>query len=1105
MKVAFVGLGAMGSGMARSILAQGHHVSAFDVYPPSVDKFVAAGGTAAKSPAHAAEKADAIVLMVVNSDQADAALFGEQGAAATLPAGAVVILCSTVPPAYARALQVKLEKHSPPLLYVDAPVSGGVAKAASGALTIMASGSDEAMARAGGVLDAMTGSGGKLYCIPGGAGAGSSVKMVNQLLAGVHIAAAAEAMAIGARAGLNTRALFEVISNAAGSSWMFCNRVPHMLDGDYTPHSALDIFVKDLGIVVGEALGYKFPVPMAAAAHQLFLHGSAMGNGRQDDASVVKCYPGVDVACPAPAPVLTARAPSGAPAAAGAAASEPPRAPKSEVLDALPLVRPLSKREVDAAWEGGRSRCLVVLDDDPTGTQTMHGVRVLLEWEVALLEQAFRAAGQEGSSLPGFFIMTNSRALPPSEARALISAVCKNVQTAAARVGAQYSVVLRSDSTLRGHFPLENDVAEAAMGPFDAWILCPFFLAGGRYTVGDVHYVQEGEELVPAAQTQFAKDQAFGYANSNLRRYVEEKTGGRVPAEKVHSITIPDLRQGGPDSVRDILLGLPRGSVCVVNAAADEDLHVFGLGLMLAEKEGKKRYLCRTAASFVSACLLPGEAPRPPMGPADLVPLRTHTGSARHDSPRGGIVVCGSYVPKTTEQLEVLLDHCAVKGLPLDRIMVSSTLLSSRADVAGRAREIARATAAAEAAVSSGRVALVYTSRVLIRGQDAEDSLAIHSLIASGLVAIVHGVATRPGFLIAKGGITSADMAAKAMRAHSALVAGQASPGVPLWVLDGAECVHPGLPYVVFPGNVGSRDALAHVVERWMPPRARDPPTLSSMLSRAIEGLYAVGAFNVYDLAGGAAVVAAAEAARSPVILQAHPAALKHPAGGAGLAAGLKALAEHASVPVLVHLDHAAESDWREGLKHGFGSLMVDGSHLEFKANAALTRTAVAAAHMRGMGVEAELGRLAGTEDDITVEAYEASLTDPGEAARFVTATGCDALAVCIGNVHGKYPPSGPKIDTARLREIRDAVHKERPGLPLVLHGASGLDEATVKECIRLGCAKFNVNTEVRAAYVAALKSGGYSDLVPGITAGHDAMVKVVREKIELLGSAGKA
>ncbi|MFZ5783599.1 MAG: L-threonate dehydrogenase [Pseudomonadota bacterium] len=283
--VAFVGLGSMGLGMAKNLLKHGHKVVGVDPSAAARDAFLAAGGVAASSPAEAATGADAVVVAVVNAQQVESVLFGEDGATSGLRKGGLVMQCATVPAAFAKSLGERLSASGHELL--DAPMSGGRARAESGELTFMASGSAGAFAAAESILSATSA---KVFRLGEAPGAGSLVKTVNQLLAGVHIAAAAEAMALAAKAGADTRAVYEVISASAGNSWMFGNRVPHMLDDDYTPLSAVDIFVKDLGLVLQTGHEQRLPLPLAAAAHQLFLAAAGAGWGRLDDAAVVKVY-----------------------------------------------------------------------------------------------------------------------------------------------------------------------------------------------------------------------------------------------------------------------------------------------------------------------------------------------------------------------------------------------------------------------------------------------------------------------------------------------------------------------------------------------------------------------------------------------------------------------------------------------------------------------------------------------------------------------------------------------------------------------------------------------------------------------------------------------
>ena len=283
--IAFIGLGSMGMGMAKNLLKHGHKVVGVDPSAAARDAFKAAGGTIADTPVAAAKTADVVVIAVVNDKQVETVLFGENGAASALRKGGLVMQCATVPAAFARALGERLAKAGLELL--DAPMSGGRARAESGELTFMASGSPKAFAKAESILAATSA---KVFRLGEAAGIGSLVKTVNQLLAGVHIATAAEAVALAAKAGADTRSVYEVISASAGNSWMFGNRVPHMLDDDYSPLSAVEIFVKDLGLVLNTGHELRLPLPMAAAAHQLFLAAAGAGWGRLDDAAVVKVY-----------------------------------------------------------------------------------------------------------------------------------------------------------------------------------------------------------------------------------------------------------------------------------------------------------------------------------------------------------------------------------------------------------------------------------------------------------------------------------------------------------------------------------------------------------------------------------------------------------------------------------------------------------------------------------------------------------------------------------------------------------------------------------------------------------------------------------------------
>ena len=441
---------------------------------------------------------------------------------------------------------------------------------------------------------------------------------------------------------------------------------------------------------------------------------------------------------------------------------------------------------------------LVILDDDPTGTQTSHNINVLTVWDHATLTTEFAATRS------GFFILTNSRALHTAQARSLITSICVAVKRAAEAVGKEFEVVLRGDSTLRGHFPDECEVAEEVLGRVDGWVLAPFFRQGGRVTIEDVHYVKDGDVLVPAAQTAFARDAAFGYTRSNLRAYVVEKTKGAIEGGRVGSVTLEEIRKGGAEVVAEKLEVLVREGkkVVVVNAVVDEDMEVFVMGLVMARDRGR-RFIYRTGAAFVSARL--GIVQIPPLTPKDL-------DMDFSNAAPGGLIIAGSYVPKTTAQLESLVEG---RGDKLNTITIEVEPLLASPE---KANEVVRAAATkAGELIVAGKDVLLMTSRKLITGHDEKSSLEIGSAVATALVDFLRLLEPRPRYIIAKGGITSSDAAGKALRMRRAEISGQAASGVPLWRCHEPTSKFVGIPYVVFPGNVGETETLRDLVASWAP------------------------------------------------------------------------------------------------------------------------------------------------------------------------------------------------------------------------------------------------------------------------------------------------
>ncbi len=459
---------------------------------------------------------------------------------------------------------------------------------------------------------------------------------------------------------------------------------------------------------------------------------------------------------------------------------------KNDTLNALPPewpddLLPEIQTKIKAA-----GKKIVVLDDDPTGTQTVHGVPVLTEWSLESLKTVF----SEPEAV--VYILTNSRSVPLEQAQAMNREIASNLKAAGQATERDFAVISRSDSTLRGHYPGEVEALVDTLGQqVDGTLIIPFFLEGGRYTIDDIHYVAEGEVLTPAAETEYAQDASFGYAASNLREWVSEKHNGQIAATDVVSVSMDDLRRGGTEAVAKKLQQVKNGQVCVVNSAGYRDQEVFVAGLLEAEAAGK-RFVYRTAASFVR--VRGGIAPRGLFTSADLARRSNH----------GGLIVAGSYIKKSTQQIQ------AVQALP--KVVSLEVSVERLLEAESRDDEVRRVVSGADEAMRQGSDALIFTSRKLITGGDAVSSLEIGQVVSAALVEIARAVSVTPGWVIAKGGITSSDTATQGLGVKRAQVLGQAIPGVPVWQ-TGNESRWPGLVYVVFPGNVGGPEAIAEMVQ----------------------------------------------------------------------------------------------------------------------------------------------------------------------------------------------------------------------------------------------------------------------------------------------------
>ena len=443
---------------------------------------------------------------------------------------------------------------------------------------------------------------------------------------------------------------------------------------------------------------------------------------------------------------------------------------------------------IDAALKAS-GRKIVILDDDVMGTQSVHDIAVLMDWSVEALRAELEADSR------AFFVVTNARTMQESQARSVNMFVTRNLCEAAQQAGVDFSVISRLDSTLRGHFPADMQAIESGLqhnlaGRAVGWIIAPLFLEGGRYTINDIQYVSNGEWLTPVGATEFARDPAFAFKSSRLQDWVEEKTSGRMHADSVASISIDDLRRGGPERVSTILSARPDGGIYVVNGASNRDMEVFVQGLFKVEAVGQK-FLFRAAASFIKALL--GQSERPLLTPAEL----------DMDGNGGTLIVVGSHVPRTTRQLKHLLSN-------IDAVGIEANVTRLLADKS-RQSEIDRAACATEGAIRSGSNAVLYTSRKLVEGCSPGHNLSIGHQVSQAISEVVASVRVRPRCVITKGGATSYAIATKAMNVRRAWSPGQAAPGVPAWIL-GDETLHPGMPCVIFPGNVGSEDSLTKLV-----------------------------------------------------------------------------------------------------------------------------------------------------------------------------------------------------------------------------------------------------------------------------------------------------
>ena len=444
------------------------------------------------------------------------------------------------------------------------------------------------------------------------------------------------------------------------------------------------------------------------------------------------------------------------------------------------------------AMEGFHKK-LVVLDDDPTGVQTVHDVSVYTDWE----EESIRKGFEEKEAM--FFILTNSRSFSVEETTKVHQDIAARVAKVARELGQDFMIISRGDSTLRGHYPLETQLLADGLTKnegvvIDGEIICPFFPEGGRYTMDNIHYVKEQDNLVPAGMTEFARDKTFGYKSSDLTEYVEEKTEGKYHKEECITISLDELNALDVQGIKDKLMSAQNMAKIIVNAVSYADLKVFCAALVLAMKAGK-HYMARTAAAFTK--VMGRISDQPLLGRAQL----------EGDTKNGGIVLIGSHVKKTTDQLNCLKE---LDGQADFMEFQVNTVFEEN----GLEKEVERTVKAAEEKILSGRTVVIYTSRQLLAPENMtpEEKLHISVKISNAVTSIIGKLSVKPKFIIAKGGITSSDVGTKALRVKKARVMGQVKKGIPVW-MTGEESKFPGMPYIIFPGNVGEVSTLKEIVE----------------------------------------------------------------------------------------------------------------------------------------------------------------------------------------------------------------------------------------------------------------------------------------------------
>lgn len=457
----------------------------------------------------------------------------------------------------------------------------------------------------------------------------------------------------------------------------------------------------------------------------------------------------------------------------------------SNILADIPKSDTTDYRSLNRSLFSELNKACIVIDDDPTGNQTVHGIPLLSNWSIEVLVNELKRSSV-------FYLLTNSRSLSPEETSKVYKEVAQNIYQASKITQIDYTIVSRSDSTLRGHFPLEPSTLQNSLGMDNALtVFIPVMFEGKRVTINNTHFIKDEDALIPVSETPFAQDHSFKYSTSNLKEYIQEKSDGSIKASSVISFSLHDIREKSVKELATAICELPEGGYCVFDSVDYTDLDKVTNALLLSEKRGKQ-IIYRTSSSFVPSYI--GLERQGLLSAENLMP---------ESSSKGGLTIVGSYVKKSSDQLrEALQLFDATTTLEIDVEKVLSN--QSEAYLNAVIEQICLN-------LNEGKHTIVFTSRKLITGGNTSATINIAATISNALVSIVKGLHVRPRYIIAKGGITSHDLAIKGLEMNRSTVIGQIYSGIPVWKMD-EETKFPNLPYIVFPGNVGTTETLKDVI-----------------------------------------------------------------------------------------------------------------------------------------------------------------------------------------------------------------------------------------------------------------------------------------------------